>query len=201
MALGVCNPQTLCQIYYVTLSALPRFGCLTRFSGTFQMCRVPGVFGWGLSQLPPVFTQGIGFQPFRDTISALVPAARCPILLRYRMSSGRTIQVTLLGEVACPRRKRLMVHSALSYKSLVCLSHSRSNHRSNGRTMFLSSVSRYSSARASPFRLYVQSSFQRCDSLNGFLSKGVALPSRVCAQQGWSARFCEPGGGETFPTG
>ncbi len=38
------NLQTLEQIYYVTLSALPRFDCFTRFSGMFQMGRGPGVW-------------------------------------------------------------------------------------------------------------------------------------------------------------
>jgi hypothetical protein len=37
------NTWTLCQIYSVTLSPLPRFGCVTRPSGAFQMGRVPGV--------------------------------------------------------------------------------------------------------------------------------------------------------------
>jgi hypothetical protein len=62
--------------------------------------------GWESPQLPPGFTQGSGFQAFCDTVSASDPAARCRIPLCCGMSSGKIIQVTLLGEVACQRRKR-----------------------------------------------------------------------------------------------
>ncbi len=100
------------QFYYVTLSVLPRFGSFTRFSGLFQMGRVPGVVGGNRHQrLLVSVMEAVSKHSVR--LFRPRPAARCPIPSCSRMASGQIIQVILLGVVACQRRAWGLVHSAL----------------------------------------------------------------------------------------